>query len=244
MVTNQVSPLGTPDFSQYLTNIANSGADVHHQRELGPRRRAVGPAGQAVRPHAEDEDGDPVPDPVPRQGSRARSSPRASTPPPTSGGRWKTSIRWPRCSSRRSTRSTATSRSGAPRTPTCSSRIWARMVSEAGSFYPPDVIKQYEKGETIPLDRRRCAFPRGRPPARPPGRHRQGQGAQGHEEQGGLLGGRRSRAGRAADAEAGRVRLQARRLHLSTLDAPAHARAARSVAAAAAVLRLPRSISC
>jgi branched-chain amino acid transport system substrate-binding protein len=25
--------------------------------------------------------------------------------------------------------------------------IWARMASEAGSFYPPDVIKQYEKGE-------------------------------------------------------------------------------------------------
>src|SRR5262249_18792451 len=27
MVTDQVSPLGTQDFSQYLTNIANSGAD-------------------------------------------------------------------------------------------------------------------------------------------------------------------------------------------------------------------------
>jgi hypothetical protein len=24
------------------------------------------------------------------------------------------------------------------------------MVSEAGTFYPPDVIKQYEKGETFP----------------------------------------------------------------------------------------------
>src|SRR4051795_10061531 len=28
MVTNQISPLGTQDFSQYITNIANSGADV------------------------------------------------------------------------------------------------------------------------------------------------------------------------------------------------------------------------
>jgi ABC-type branched-subunit amino acid transport system substrate-binding protein len=27
---------------------------------------------------------------------------------------------------------------------------WARMVEEAGTFYPPDVIKTYEKGETIP----------------------------------------------------------------------------------------------
>ena len=35
-------------------------------------------------------------------------------------------------------------------TPTSASRIWARMVEEAGSFYPPDVIKAYEKGETMP----------------------------------------------------------------------------------------------
>ncbi len=27
--------------------------------------------------------------------------------------------------------------------------IWGRMVSEAGTFYPPDVIKTYEKGETF-----------------------------------------------------------------------------------------------
>ena len=28
MVTNQVSPLGTSDFSNYLLNVANSGADI------------------------------------------------------------------------------------------------------------------------------------------------------------------------------------------------------------------------
>ncbi|MBV8494966.1 MAG: ABC transporter substrate-binding protein, partial [Alphaproteobacteria bacterium] len=28
--------------------------------------------------------------------------------------------------------------------------MWARMCEDAGSFYPPDVIKAYEKGETIP----------------------------------------------------------------------------------------------
>jgi branched-chain amino acid transport system substrate-binding protein len=27
---------------------------------------------------------------------------------------------------------------------------WARMTEEAGSFYPPDIIKVYEKEETIP----------------------------------------------------------------------------------------------
>jgi len=28
--------------------------------------------------------------------------------------------------------------------------IWARMVEGAGTFYPPAVIKEYEKGETFP----------------------------------------------------------------------------------------------
>src|SRR5690242_19268731 len=50
---------------------------------------------------------------------------------------------------------------------------------------------------------------------RPAGHHRPRQGAVGHEEPGGLLGGARSGAGRAADAEAGRLRLQARRLYLT-----------------------------
>ena len=65
---------------------------VHHQRELGPGRGAVGAAGQAIRPYAEDEDGDPVSDSLPRQGSRRRSLPRAFSPPRTSGGRSRTSI--------------------------------------------------------------------------------------------------------------------------------------------------------
>jgi hypothetical protein len=41
---------------------------------------------------------------------------------------------------------------------------WARMVERAGSFYPPDVIKAYEKGE-IPVLVGDVLFPQGRPPA-------------------------------------------------------------------------------
>ena len=44
---------------------------IHHQRELGPGRGAVCAAGQAVRPDSENEDGDPLSDPLPRQGSRS-----------------------------------------------------------------------------------------------------------------------------------------------------------------------------
>ena len=30
--------------------------------------------------------------------------------------------------------------------------IWARMVSEAGTFYPPDVIKTVREGRDFPVD--------------------------------------------------------------------------------------------
>ncbi len=92
--------------------------------------------------------------------------------------------------------------------------IWARMVSEAGSFYPPDVIKQYEKGEKFqstvgevhfrPEDHqlvRPVIIVKGKAP----------KAMKNKEDYWEVT---RGRAGRAADAEAGRVRLQARRLRL------------------------------
>ena len=71
MVTNQVSPLGTQDFSQYLTNIANSGAEFIVNVNWGRDAVLVGAAGKAVRPDPEDEDGDPLSDSLPCQGSRS-----------------------------------------------------------------------------------------------------------------------------------------------------------------------------
>ena len=71
MVTNQVSPLGTQDFSQYLTNIANSGAEFIINVNWG--RDAVLSIQQAkqfgLTPKMTMVD--PLPDPVPRQGDRA-----------------------------------------------------------------------------------------------------------------------------------------------------------------------------
>ena len=159
----------------YLTNIANSGADVLINVNWG--RDAVLSIQQAKQfgVIAEDEAGDSLPDPVPGAGGRGRSSRGRLCGHRLLVDAARTSIRWPRCSSRPSRRSTATSRSGAPRTPICRSRS-GRGWSRGRQFYPPDVIKAYEKGEKFQSTVGEVLLPQGRPSARPPGRHRQGQG--------------------------------------------------------------------
>ena len=147
-MTDQVSPLGTQDFSQYLTNIANSGAEFLINVNWG--RDAVLSTQQAHQFGIIPKMTLVIPYQIPFLAKEVGPEIMGGvSPPPTSGGRSKTSIRWPRCSSKRSTRNTATGPNGAPRTPTCQIAMWARMVSEAGTFYPPDVIKPYEKGETF-----------------------------------------------------------------------------------------------
>ena len=74
--------------------------------------------------------------------------------------------------------------------------IWARMVSEAGTFYPPDVIKQYEKGETFPSTVGDVHFRAATITSSSVRSSSSAARRQGHEEQGGLLGGRRGRARR------------------------------------------------
>ena len=111
MVTNQISPLGTQDFSQYLTNIANSGAEYLINVNWG--RDAVLSIQQAkqfgVIPKMALSFRIKSPS-SPRKW--ARNSPQVSTPQPTFGGHSKTSIPWPRCSSTPSKRSTTIGRSG------------------------------------------------------------------------------------------------------------------------------------
>src|SRR4051794_8920323 len=149
MVTNQVSPLGTEDFSQYLTNIANSGAEFLINVNWG--RDAVLSAQQAkqfgILPRMTLV--------VPYQVAFLA---KETGPDITAGVYAATDFWWtledryplakmfvesfqkkynyrPDWSANNSYMSVA---------------IWARMVSEVGSFYPPDVIKEYEKGETFP----------------------------------------------------------------------------------------------
>jgi branched-chain amino acid transport system substrate-binding protein len=149
MVTNQVSPLGTQDFSQYLTNIAHSGAEFIANVNWG--RDAVLSIQQAKQfglipkmtliipyqiPFLAKEVGPDL-----TQGVLAATDywwtledkyPLAKMFNDTFNQKYKYRPEW-----------------GAENG-YMQFAIWARMVSEAGTFYPPAVIKQYEKGETFP----------------------------------------------------------------------------------------------
>ena len=229
MVTNQVSPLGTQDFSQYLTNIANSGAEFIINVNWG--RDAVLSVQQAKQFGLTPKMKMVIPYQIPflakEVGPELTEGVYAAT-----DFWWTLEDKYPAGQDvrrRHSRRSTATSRNGAPTMPTCSSpsgRAWSRRPARSTRR---TVIKQYEKGETFPSTGRRRALPPGRSPAGPSGHHRPRQGAEGHEEQGGLLGGPRSRPGRAADAEARRLRLQARRLHLTLTPSPPQRKERRAV---------------
>lgn len=149
MVTNQISPLGTQDFSQYLTNIANSGAEflvnvnwgrdavlsIQQAKQFGilPKMKLIVPY---QIPFLAKEVG-----PELTAGVYAATDfwwtledkyPLAKMFVEAFYHKYKYRPEW-----------------GAENA-YMSFAIWARMVSEAGTFYPPDVIKQYEKGETFP----------------------------------------------------------------------------------------------
>ncbi len=145
-VTNQVSPLGTSDFSSYLLNIANSGADVvvninwgndavasiKQANQFGIMKKAILVVAYSVPFLARDV-----------------------TPELTQGvfcatdWWWTVGDKWPL-----SKMFTDTFKAKFNYIPDWSAQAaymelacWARMVSEAGTYYPPDVIKTYEKGE-------------------------------------------------------------------------------------------------
>jgi branched-chain amino acid transport system substrate-binding protein len=147
-VTDQVSPLGTQDFSQYLTNIANSGAEFLINVNWG--RDAVLSTQQAHQFGIIPKMTLVIPYQIPflakEVGPEIMGGVLAAT-----DFWWTLEDRYPLAKmfveafnkkygympewgAENSYNSIAT---------------WARMVSEAGTFYPPDVIKQYEKGETF-----------------------------------------------------------------------------------------------
>jgi len=149
VVTNQVSPLGTQDFSQYLTNIANSGAEFLVNVNWG--RDAVLSSQQAKQFGLLPSMTLVIPYQIPFLAREAGVDITAGVFAATDFW-WTLEDKYPNAKlfveafqKKWGYRPEWGAENGY-----VSFAHWARMVTEAGSFYPPDVIKQYEKGETIP----------------------------------------------------------------------------------------------
>jgi len=149
MVTNQVSPLGTQDFSQYLTNIANSGAEFIVNVNWG--RDAVLSIQQAKQFGLTPKMTMVVPYQIPFLAKEVGPALTEGVFAATDFW-WTLEDKYPLAKM-----FVAAFHKKYGYRPEWGAEnaymqfaIWARMVSEAGSFYPPDVIKQYEKGETFP----------------------------------------------------------------------------------------------
>ena len=147
-VTNQISPLGAPDFSSYLLNVANSGADILINVNWG--HDAVLSIQQAKQFGVLDKMKLVVPYQVPflaRETGGLMQGVYAAT-----DYWWTIEDKFPLAKMFNDTfeKKFGYKPEWGAENAYISFLHWARMVEEAGSFYPPDVIKQYEKEETIP----------------------------------------------------------------------------------------------
>ena len=147
-VTNQISPLGAPDFSSYLLNVANSGADILVNVNWG--HDAVLSIQQAKQFGVLDKMKLVVPYQVPflaRETGGLMQGVYAAT-----DYWWTIEDKYPLAKMFNAAfeKKFGYKPEWGANNAYNSFAQWARMVEEAGSFYPPDVIKTYEKGETIP----------------------------------------------------------------------------------------------
>jgi ABC-type branched-subunit amino acid transport system substrate-binding protein len=147
-VTNQVSPLGAPDFSSYLLNIANSGADLLINVNWG--HDAVLSIQQAKQFGVLDKMKLVVPYQVPflaRETGGLMQGVYAAT-----DYWWTIEDKYPlaKMFNAEFEKKYGYKPEWGAANAYASFAHWARMVEQAGTFYPPAVIKTYEKGETIP----------------------------------------------------------------------------------------------
>ena len=149
MVTNQVSPLGTQDFSQYLTNIANSGAEFIINVNWG--RDAVLSVQQAkqfgLTPNMKMVIPYQIPFLAKEVGPELTEGVFAAT-----DFWWTLEDKYPLAKMfvEAFDKKYGYKPEWGAENAYMQFAIWARMVSEAGTFFPPAVIKTYEKGETFP----------------------------------------------------------------------------------------------
>src|SRR3569623_1783009 len=147
-VTNQVAPLGAPDYSSYLLNVANSGADVLINVNWG--HDAVLSTQQAKQFGVLDKMKLVGPYQVPfiaRETGGLMQGVYAAT-----DYWWTLEDKYPlaKMFNEAFEKKYGYKPEWGAENAYVSFAHWARMCETAGSFNPPDVIKAYEKGETIP----------------------------------------------------------------------------------------------
>ena len=149
MVTNQVSPLGALDYSSYLLNIANSGADVLVNVNWG--RDAVLSIQQAQKFGILEKMKLAVPYQIPFLAPECGGNLLAGVYAATDYW-WTLEDRFPlaKMFNAEFVKKFGSRPEWGAENAYNSFAHWAHMVEEAGTFYPPAVIKTYEKGETIP----------------------------------------------------------------------------------------------
>ena len=147
-VTNQISPLGAPDFSSYLLNVANSGAELLINVNWG--HDAVLSIQQAKQFGVLDKMKLIVPYQVPflaRETGGLMQGVYSAT-----DYWWTVEDKFPlaKMFNEAFEKKNGYKPEWSAENAYVSFAHWARMVEDAGSFYPPDVIKSYEKEDVIP----------------------------------------------------------------------------------------------
>jgi branched-chain amino acid transport system substrate-binding protein len=143
MVTNQVSPLGAPDYSSYLTNIANSGAEVlinvnwGHDAVLSTQQAkqfGLLPKMKLVIPYQ-------IPFLAREVGADITEGVYAAT-----DFWWTLEDRYPLAKQfvQEFEKKFGYKPEWGAENAYMEFALWAEAVENAGSFYPPDVIKSYE----------------------------------------------------------------------------------------------------
>jgi ABC-type branched-subunit amino acid transport system substrate-binding protein len=148
-VTNQISPLGAPDFSSYLLNVANSGADLLINVNWG--HDAVLSIQQAKQFGVLDKMKLVVPYQVPFLARETGGGLMAGVFAATDYW-WTVEDKYPLAKMFNDAfdKKYGYKPEWGAENSYVSFAQWANMVETAGTFYPPDVIKTYEKGATIP----------------------------------------------------------------------------------------------
>jgi ABC-type branched-subunit amino acid transport system substrate-binding protein len=147
-VTNQVSPLGAPDFSSYLLNIANSGADVLINVNWG--HDAVLSTQQAKQFGILDKMKLAIPYQIPflapEVGAELTQGVYAAT-----DFWWTLEDKYPLAKMFVDAfrKKFGYNPEWGANNSYMSFALWAEAVENAGSFYPPDVIKSFEAGRKI-----------------------------------------------------------------------------------------------